>query len=155
MKKLILDLLVTLVLLGASACTNDSGHESGHETNATLTATKWDLQSFEIINGEKSDIGSQGVILIFKEGGHLEGEAYRLAGDPDVSGNSYGADYEISADDSISITRPWTTKVGTPTGSRYWEYLDALENTNHYQIMGSSLRIFYNGKTKALNFKSE
>ncbi len=151
MKILILNFFGVLILFGFNTCTNDPVTV----TDKTLVNTKWDLQSFEIIDVEESGVGSQGIILKFTKDGRVQGEAYRIEGDPDVPGNSYGGVYEVGLDDSLSIKQTYTTQVGLPAGSRYTEYFQALRNASAYEIEGNTLHIFYDGRTNALNFKAE
>ena len=151
MKTLILNIFGVLILFGLYACSDNSDNAN----DKTLVDIKWDLQSFEIVGGAESDVGSQGIILKFTKDGQVEGEAYRVYGDPDVPGNSYGGVYEVGLDDSLSIKQTYTTQVGLPAGSRYTEYFQALRNASAYEIEGDKLRIFYDGRTKALNFKAE
>lgn len=77
-----------------------------------------------------------------------------MKGDPLAPGNSYGGIYKVSAGRSFTISKTWTTQVGLPSGSRYGEYFEALKNASSYKIEGNRLRIFYNNKTKALEFKA-
>lgn len=149
MKTLILNLFGALMLFGLNTCTN----QSDEVADAMLVDTKWDLQSFEIVGGTESDIGSQGIILKFTKDGRVEGEAYRIYGDPDVHGNSYGGVYEVGLNDSLSIEITHTTYMGLPPGSRYEVYIQAIKNASAYEINGNMLNIFYGGRTKALNFK--
>jgi heat shock protein HslJ len=142
MKTLILNIFGMLILFGLYECSDNSDNAN----DKTLVDTKWDLQSFEIVGAGKSDKGSEDILLIFKEESTLEGQS---------SNNSYGSVYEAGIDDSLYIDVIATTKVGTPEGSRYSEYLDALANSSSYEIEGDKLRIFYDRRTKALNFKAE
>jgi hypothetical protein len=151
MKRVILMFSGSLILFGLNACRDDGNAVP----DKPLVDTEWDLQSFEIVGGEKSDVGSQGMILIFTEDGHVEGEAYRIYGDPDVPGNSYRGTYEVGPDDTLSIDIIGSTYVGLPPESRFDEYILALKNTSAYEIKGDKLRIFYDERTKALNFKGE
>ena len=148
MKTHFLSFLGILMLFGVNTCTDD-------QADAPLVGTTWNLQFFEIINGEKSAVGSQGMILILTEDGRVEGNAYRIEGDPDVYGNSYGGVYEVGLNDSLSIEITHTTYVGLPPGSRYEEYIQAIKNASAYEINGNMLNIFYDGRTKALNFEAE
>jgi hypothetical protein len=151
MKILILNFFGALILFGFNTCTNDPVTVA----DKTLVDTKWDLQSFEIIDVAESAIGSQGIILMFKKDSSLEGESKTIEGDLSVPGNSYGGVYEVGIDDSLSIKQTYTTLVGLPAGSRYTEYFQALRNASAYEIEGNRLRIFYDDKTKVLNFKAE
>ncbi len=151
MKVLILNFFGVLILFGLITCTNDPVTV----TDKTLVNTKWDLQSFEIIDVAESAIGSQGIIVIFMKDSSLEGESKTIEGDLSVPGNSYGSVYEAGIDGSLYIDVVGSTKAGRPPGSRYDEYLEALHNSSSYEIEGNKLRIFYDGGTKALNFKAE
>ncbi len=151
MKTLILNIFSTLILFGLYACSDNSDNAN----DKTLVDIKWDLQSFEIVGEAESDVGSQGMILIFTEDDSLEGGSRTIEGDLSVGGNSYWSNYEAGNNNSMYINVVATTKVGTPEGSRYWEYLEALANSSSYEIEGDKLRIFYDGRTKALNFKAE
>jgi hypothetical protein len=151
MKILILNFFGALILFGFNTCTNDPVTV----TDKTLVNTKWNLQYFEIIDVAESAIGSQGIIFIFMKDSSLEGESKTIEGDLSVPGNSYGGLYEVGSDGSLSIEITYTTEGGLPPGSRYDEYIQALRNASAYEIEGNRLRIFYDGGTKALNFKSE
>ncbi len=151
MKVLILNFFGVLIFFGLITCTNDPVTVA----DKTLVNTKWDLQSFEIIDVAESAIGSQGIIVIFMKDSSLEGESKTIEGDLSVPGNSYGGVYEVGLDNSLSIKQTYTTQVGLPAGSRYTEYFQALQNASDYEIEGDKLRIFYDGGTKALNFKAE
>jgi hypothetical protein len=151
MKALILNCFGALILFGFNACTKNPATVA----DKTLVDTEWDLQSFEVIGAGESDIGSQGVILVFTKDGRVEGKSRTIKGDLSVPGNSYGGVYELGLDDSLSIKRTYTTQVGLPTGSKYTEYFQALRNASAYKIEGNRLRIFYDSRTKALNFKAK
>lgn len=94
----------------------------------------------------ESDIGSEGIFLVFQEDSTFKGRS---------SNNSYGGIYEVGSDDFLSIELTHTTEVALPAGSKYEEYIQAHRNASFYEIEGNMLRIFYDGKTKALNFKAE
>ncbi len=151
MKVLILNFFGVLIFFGLITCTNDPVTVA----DKTLVNTKWDLQSFEIIDVAESAIGSQGIIVIFMKDSSLEGKSKTIEGDLSVPGNSYGGVYKVGLDNSLSIKQTYTTLVGLPAGSRYTEYFQALQNASDYEIEGDKLRIFYDGGTKALNFKAE
>lgn len=151
MKTLILNCFGALILFGLNTCTKNPATE----VDKTLVGTEWDLQSFEVIGVGESDIGSQGAILVFTNDGRMEGKSRTIKGDLAVPGNSYGGVYELGLDDSLSIKQTYTTQVGLPTGSKYTEYFQALRNASVYKIEGNRLRIFYDSRTKALNFKAK
>ncbi len=151
MKTLILNCFVALISFGLNTCTKNPATVA----DKTLVDTEWDLQSFEVIGVGESDIGSQGIILVFTKDGRVEGKSRTIKGDLSVPGNSCGGVYEVGLADSLSIEQTYTTYVGLPAGSRYTEYFQALRNTSAYAIEGNRLRIFYDSRTKALNFKAE
>ena len=139
MKMFILNFFGVLILFGLITCTDYSATVA----DVTLVNTKWDLQSFEIIDGAESAIGSQGIIVIFMKDSSLEGESKTIEGDLSVPGNSYGGVYEVGLDRySLSIKQTYTTQVGLPAGSRYSEYFQALRNTSAYEIEGDALLFF-------------
>lgn len=147
MKRPALRFLGVVLLLFITTCTK--------EDDPTLRNTRWNLVSFEIIGGEASDLGSQGAIIIFSKDGTLRGEAIPREPYLQPGGNSYFSTYELGPDNALSIEVPITGKVGVPPGSKYWEYLEALQNASRYEIEGHRLRIFYEEITKALNFEAE
>ncbi|MFQ5707868.1 MAG: META domain-containing protein [bacterium] len=149
--KLLMLFGVPLILFGLNTCTKNPATVA----NKSLVDTEWDLQSFEVVGVGESDIGSQGMILVFTNDGRLEGRARTIKGDLSVPGNSYGGVYEVGSDGSLSIEITHTTELGLPAGSRYEEYLQTLRNASAYEIEGNRLRIFYDDQTKALNFKAE
>jgi len=151
MKTLILNWFSALLLVGLNTCTKNPAIEA----DKTLVDTKWDLQSFEVIGVGESDIGSQGIILVFTKDGRVEGKSRNIKGNLAGPGNSNGGVYELGLDGSLSIKQTYTTQVGLPAGSRYTEYFQALRNASAYEIERNRLRIFYDSRTKALNFKAE
>ena len=140
----IFTLIISAALLSVSF--NTCKRNPATADDRPLVDTKWDLQSFEVVGDGKSDIGSEGIYLIFKEDSAFKGRS---------STNSYYGTYKISENYSIFISKPRTTKVGYPPGSRYGEYYDALKDAQEFQLMGDRLRIFYESKTKVLHFKAE
>ena len=151
MKAFILIFFAFLLSVGFNTCKRNPAAV----TNKPLVDTTWDLQSFEVIGVGESDIGSQGMIIVFTKDGWVDGKSRTIQGDLAVPGNSYGGVYEVGSGDSLSIKLTFTTQVGLPPGSRYTEYFQALRNASAYQIEGDMLHIFYDGKSKALNFEAE
>lgn len=151
MKTLILNCFGALILFGLNTCTRNPATVA----DKALVDTEWDLQSFEIIGVGESDIGSQGIILVFTKDGRVEGKSSTIKGDLAVPGNSYFGVYEVGSDGSLTVAITLSTKVGLPAGSRYDEYLQAFKNVSAHEIDGNRLRIYYDSKTKALNFKAE
>ncbi len=136
-------------ILCAAACINVS---NSSKPDKELIGTVWDLQSFEETGGTTTPVGSQGITLVFsKNGSIIEGKSYTIQGET-IPGNAYGGVYGIEKDRGIVIDSLWSTKVGLPAGSRYNEYLEALDNASAYEIDGNKLRIYYFSKSKVLNF---
>jgi hypothetical protein len=148
--------LIALPLFGCKEIFNFESDDDDRMSDKQLVGVEWHLQAFEDPGVTKTDIGSQGILLFFKADSTFKGRrSYTIKGDLSVPGNSYGGVYKAGADDSLYLSRPWTTKVGTPPGSRYVEYLDALENASSFKIEGNGLRIFYNDKMKAIEFEAQ
>ncbi len=142
MKTLILLFFGAVISFGLNTCTKNPATVA----DKTLVDTNWDLQSFEVIGVGQSDKGSEGITLFFKEDSTFKGRS---------STNSYHGAYEVVRDDSLYIDIIASTKVGVPVGSRYGEYLQALRNASAYEIEKKTLRIVYDNRSKALNFKAE
>ncbi|MDZ7363777.1 MAG: META domain-containing protein [candidate division KSB1 bacterium] len=116
MKTFILQCFGALILLGLNTCTKNPATEA----DKPLVDTEWDLQSFEIIGAGESDIGSQGIILVFTKDGRVEGKSRNIKGDLSGAGNSYYGVYEVGSDGSLHINTLGTTQVGLPAGSRVY-----------------------------------
>jgi len=142
MKALILNFFVALLSFGLNTCTKNPAAVA----DKVLVDTEWNLLSFEVIGVGESDRGSDGIFLFFKKDSTFKGRS---------STNSYYGIYEAGRDDSLYIDIIASTKVGVPAGSRYGEYLQALRNSSAYEIEKKKLRIIYDDRTKALNFKAE
>lgn len=120
-----------------------------------LTGTSWWLQSFQDEKGNRSESTMDDIKLVFMESDTLQGKAlHKTATGEVVTANSYFAIYSIDHS-SLDIKKGATTLVGGPSGSRYTEYLAALDEASTYKIQGVRLIIFYGEDGgKALHFKA-
>lgn len=142
---------MVIVSLLFCLCGCDSAVESIPE-DRPLLGTTWALQWFADIRGSRTAIGSQGMLLEFRTDGTFQGRSYTI-GEPDGGpGNSYGGKFRLSSDRSLTVDSVWTTLVGLPGGSRYEEYLAALSSSSGFALQGRYLSIFYERRTKVLQF---
>jgi hypothetical protein len=148
---LCLSLCGAFLLLALSGC---EGIFDFKADDKPLAGVEWNLLAFENPVGKKSNIGSQGMLLFFEDDTTFKGRSYTIKGDLSMPGNSYFGIYKVGTEGSLSMGGLGTTQVGLPSGSRYDEYLGALHNASSYKIDGKKLRIFYNNKKKALEFKA-
>lgn len=121
-----------------------------------LIGTEWDLRTFENQSGvsDPKGIGSQGVLLYFKEDSFFGGRSYDLK--EKGGNNSYAGIFKIVSDSSIFLDSLWTTEINPSPGSRYFEYIYALprDKATPYKIKGNELWIFYDNNTKAFRFEA-
>lgn len=137
-------------LLGWQSKTTDTADE-----DMPLTGTSWWLQSFQDEMGKTSDTGTDEIVLIFTESDTLKGKAFHKSPTGDeVWVNSYSSTFSVDHS-TLKIQKVGSTEVGVPPGSRYTEYLAALEEALTYEIQGDRLLFFYGeDASKALHFKA-
>lgn len=144
---------VVVLLMSATGCSRitDGADEA---LLVDLVGVEWVLISFQQANGVQKDVGSQGMVLTFLEGGRLEGLLFSLA-DPEAEGNEYFATYEADEEGSLSISPPqFRDHPGFfPHGSRWFEYHRALINATSYEIVQERLRIVYD-RSWVLNYSA-
>ncbi|NOX38369.1 MAG: META domain-containing protein [Calditrichaeota bacterium] len=152
--KMILSTLffITMGLLIYTGCKQIVGSEHEEEAIQILLNNEWDLKYFEIPLGTKQDIGTQGIVMNFYENGKIRGKAYNL-GDYVGGPNRFEGNYELMGNFTIRFDSVGTTKMYTPPGTRYWEFLDILYyKVDSFKIEENKLWLYYDNRTKALFF---
>lgn len=148
-------LLFNTILLLAGC---EFSHLQGENRNTEylpLTKTFWWLQAFQDEMGMISDAGTDEIVLVFTEADTLQGKAFHKSPTADeVWANSYASTFSVDHS-TLKIQKVGSTEVGVPPGSRYIEYLAALEGALTYEIQGDRLLLFYgeDGR-KALHFRA-
>ena len=140
--KTIMKLGLGILVLGLVSCQLVDFEEAALKTtdDTPLVDTEWDLVSFEEMGDGESEAGSVGILLILEEGGQVKGESYQNAGGPPAANKFFGI-YELKADSQLEIDSLRSTFVNEPTGSRYEQFLAALENAAGYELDEDDLRI--------------
>lgn len=151
-------LILIIVVSILSACELlGSKSENTPSEDLPLTGTSWWLQAFQDEKGKRSNSTMDDIKLVFTESDTLQGKAlHKTATGEVVTANSYFAIYSVDHSSlDIQNEKGATTLVGGPSGSRYTEYLAALDEALTYKIQGNRLMISYgeNGH-KALLFKA-
>lgn len=98
------------------------------------------MESFEDSGGVRTNSGAVALIVAF-----LPSDTLAARADNELWGKY------IARDGKLSISKLGGTKRGLSPGSRELELVEALENASAYEINGTRLRIYYFGKTRALN----
>jgi hypothetical protein len=147
MRKKVILCSLFIMLLALSSCIGLIGFEKEVAklvNDPDLVGAVWQLVSF----GDTLGVGSEGLEVSFKSDGQVEGGAY-------PNGNRFNSKYTITNDRALSIASIWTTKAGLRPGSRYLEFLDALEVASAYEVINSKqLKIYYGDQRKTLIFKA-
>lgn len=111
-----------------------------------LVGPTWQLISFRDASGYASSVTEELLTVIFEKGGKFGAKGLHLGGTS--AHNAFGGTYVAGKDSSLSMNAYGGTFAGVPDGSRYLDFLTALEHATSYEIEGDRLRITYgNGKT--------
>lgn len=137
---------ILVIFLAIAACEQlESPQQTKQQDTEQLMEGVWNLTSFQEEGQEPTDHGSTGISLTFSQDS-ISGRSYN------GGRNSYFGTYEASKDGKISTGKIITTFAGEPEGSRYSEFLKAIRKTDSFSIDDSTLQLYYEGKTKWLNF---
>jgi heat shock protein HslJ len=143
MKNIHFLILFVLVFILSSCELLGSKSKNGHPKDLPLIGTAWWLQTFQNERGKRSESTMDDIKLVFTTPDSLQGKAHHksTAGDL-LTSNRYFGTFTVE-NSSLQVKEIYTTEVGTPSGSRYDEYLAALKEALTYKIEKDRLIIFY------------
>jgi heat shock protein HslJ len=145
-KKLV-HLLIAALILPLPACTalNDGiPVPGGDEAGTSLANTRWRLVSYGQPGSETPVMEGTGVTLQFEDDSQAGGSG---------GCNTFGAQYEVSGDNQLSITDIVSTLMACSDEAlmeQETQYLDGLRSAGSFELSDESLTIYYGGGV--LNF---
>lgn len=125
--------IIFIILLILTGCS--TAEKINEVKSLPLMQTRWEIQS---INSVKID--SSRIYLLFEDDGKLRGNA---------GCNSLGGKYEASAG-NIILTNIITTKMACPDLDKENLFLRAIQKSETYKILGSTLTISGADNTKII-----
>lgn len=134
MKTVLLCSCTLMMFVVATACDGLFGDEDDLE----LTGIVWQLVAFEETNGQTTGVGTADFLIIFVAD-TVKGLAVGV--EDNIRGNIYSSRYEINPMGELSIEPIFSTTKGLRPGSRYNEFLRALEAAFRFEIKGKRLRM--------------
>jgi heat shock protein HslJ len=146
--------LIVLLLITLTSCTalrvakpEMAGQPTPSEADRTILAdTKWMLISYGSPNEQIQVIERAALTLEFVKEAQVRGFA---------GCNTFGANYSVSMDDEISITKVFSTRKACKEQNvmeQERQYLNALKSASRFEYSEDTLKLWYDEREGVLSF---